>query len=231
MSTVDTRLAYAEALFAAEKFRDLFDRASYVRWEFAGSVRRRCQDVGDIEHVVEARFADVAGDDLFGSPKRVNLLFRRMDELVSKLSIYRHDYGGGRVKWGDKSRCADASSLGILVQHDVYLADAENWGPLLAIRTGPADFSKQLVTGLLRNGYRQKDGYTWRGERCTEHRPRAEQISFADDGDGRRRVKPGTPCELCDGTGVIARERVSVSDEATFFKLCGIPYRAPESRR
>lgn len=208
MSTA-TRRSHAEALFAAEHFRDLFSTDLYERWEFAGSLRRRSPDVGDLEHVVLPRFGDAPADDLFGTPKRVNLLFRRMDELLAAGVVARHIYANG-FRWGQKHRGVDFACLGVTAANDVYCADADNWGPTLAIRTGSGDFSRRLVTGLLRNGMRNKDGKVWRCTACACGRAES--------------------CKACEGTGLVPEEAVSVPTEEAYFSLCGVTFVSPEKR-
>jgi DNA polymerase/3'-5' exonuclease PolX len=209
MSTVDQKRGWTESLAAAEAFRDLFTGA-FERWEFAGSIRRRCREVGDAEHVVIPRIVDRAGDDLFGGAKPVNLLWERADALVASGKVSRHLYANGQ-RWGLKYRGVDFGYLGLITLNEIFCADESNWGPTLAIRTGPADFSKQLVTGLLRNGHRNKEGAVWRCAPC----------------DCRR----DTSCKRCDGTGLVPGERISVPDEATYFKLAGVAFAKPEDRR
>lgn len=212
MSTTDTRLSLDEAVFHAEKFRAMFDPSTYVRWEFGGSLRRRSRDVGDLEHVVIPRIADLPGEDMFATPAPTNLLLRRLDELAAKLQVARSDYGGGKHRWGEKLRGCDFNILGATARHEVWIAEETNWGGKLAIYTGPADFSKRLVSGLLRNGRRNQLGHVWRCETCNCDRY-------------------GPACKRCDGTGLVPVERISTPTEESFFSLCGIAYTKPEARR
>jgi hypothetical protein len=220
MSTVDQKRGWTEALAAAEAFRDLFT-GSFERWEFAGSIRRRCREVGDAEHVVIPRIVDRAGDDLFGGTKLVNLLWERADALVAAGKAARHLYANGQ-RWGLKYRGVDFGYLGMVTLNEIFCADESNWGPTMAIRTGPADFSRQLVTGLLRNGRRNKDGAVWRCEPCG-----VREVENVVGG-----VLMGTkPCPKCDGTGLVPVERIPVPDEAAYFKLAGLAFANPEDRR
>jgi hypothetical protein len=214
MSATDTRLSLAEATFAARKFRDLFPPETYERWEFAGSLRRGCRDVGDIEHVVVPRFVDLPGADLFATPAPTNLLMRLLDELVRQGAVSPHDYGG-RQRWGPLYRGVDFLVLATSL-HEVFCADADNWGPILAIRTGPPDFSRRLVTSLRKSGYRNKGGYVWRCRRCP---------------DAIKAEHPGERCPKCQGTYLEPVEKVGVPDEQTYFRLCGVPFTKPEERR
>ena len=211
MSTTDTKLSLAEAVFAAEQFKAMFPPETYERWTVAGSVRRRRPEVSDVEHVVIPRFADLPGDDIFASPKPTNLFFRQLDRLVAELKVTRHERADGKQCWGDRHRVVGFDCLGVVGQHDLYLADADNYGAIVAIRTGPGDLSKRLVTMLRRNGLRQIDGYVWSCETC-----------------GCDRY--GASCQTCGGTGLAPVQRVSVPDEAAYFKLCGMTFVPPEVR-
>jgi hypothetical protein len=175
-------------------------------------MRRRKQDVGDVEHVVLPVWKDLAGDDIFSSPVPTNLFLREMDRLRAAQRLAPKDNGEGKPAcWGEKHRVCTFTTMTTDV-HDVYVADAESWIPLLVIRTGPAELSKRLVTMLRRNGYRQDKGYVWWCETC-----------------GCDRFGP--PCKVCGGTGLAPVQVVSVPDEPTYFKLAGVPFAPPEARR
>lgn len=158
MSATENKRDLASALADAEDFRALFPPASYERWTIAGSIRRKKASVGDCEHVVMPAFADVADPgDMFATPKRTNLLWARLDELVAAGTVTKHLYGETRTtRWGEKYRGCDFRGF----NHELFTADDENHGAILAIRTGPADYSEQLVTRLKAgNMYRQSGGY------------------------------------------------------------------------
>lgn len=146
MSTTAERRSLSHAITDAIAFRDRF-KGHYERWEFAGSIRRRAETIGDVEHVV-------IGANLFA----------RLDELVAGEGLFANvnpeftkaTYGEDkRTKWGELAR-------GVMFRgfkHELYLCDSNNWGSILAIRTGPAGYSKHLVTMLSRFGaMKHKDG-------------------------------------------------------------------------
>lgn len=159
MSTM-TRTTLGAALIEASAFQLLF-AGSDTRWEFAGSVRRRKPDVGDIEHVVMAEWertqVGLFADDA-SSHQATSVLRRRVDELLASGQLQLHRYSDGRTRNGD--RYMGLEFRGRL--HEIFVADEQNWGCILAIRTGPADYSKQLVTRLRDRGYRQHEGYLYR---------------------------------------------------------------------
>lgn len=163
MSTTSTKRPLHEAIRDAQAFRELFD-GCFCLWEVAGSVRRRKPEVGDVEHVIRPSFADVADPaSMFGEKVRTNLLWRRLDHLVAAGEATRHQYethlASGqtvyRERWGDAYR--GVSFRGYL--HELFTADADNWGCILTIRTGPGEFSQRMVTALHGTMLRQKDGY------------------------------------------------------------------------
>lgn len=157
MSTGEKRPLH-RAMADAEKLRMLFE-GCFERWTIAGSVRRQKPEVGDIEHVVMPKMGEVPGNGLFADPKPVNLFWHRADELLAKGAITKHVYQtkkGAQYKWeGDKYKGMDFAGF----NNEIFTATPQNWGAILLIRTGPADFSKMMVEKFLKGGmYRQQDG-------------------------------------------------------------------------
>lgn len=209
MSTTQAKRPYAEAVADAECFRAMFD-GRYERWEIAGSVRRHAGEASDVEHVVIPKIGEIVnGDGLFAIRELKNLLWHHLDSLVRGYTVSRHVYSNGTNRWGEKYR--GVAFRGFC--HEIFVADADNWGATLAIRTGPADFSKRLVTGLLKNGLRNKDGRVYRCIPC-------------DWCNGH----PGE-CGKCDNTRLLPTEVISVPTEEEYFKLCGVEWSEPRKRR
>lgn len=119
------------------------------RIEIAGSIRREQEDVGDVDLLCIPRFS--AGPrpgalmlDLFEPEPTVhrNLLDERCAELLA-LGLFEHRLDvNGRKSWGSSLKKAIYRGLAL----DICSATAETWGYWLAVRTGPADFSRRLVT-------------------------------------------------------------------------------------
>jgi DNA polymerase/3'-5' exonuclease PolX len=212
-----------EALADAEAFQALFDPKSYIRWEFAGSVRRRRPHVSDIEHVIiPARGPVSVGGDLFGDMKEVNLLFHRMDQLVAEGTLAKHVYPNGTNRWGEKLRGVEFRRF----NHEVHACCGDNWGSKLAIATGPADFSKLLVIALRRNGYANEDGYVRNRQdwycSCGWTGSQPGFVMKAPAGE--------VPvCPKCMSPEVEPRI-VPVASERAYFDLCGVAYKEPEDR-
>lgn len=141
------------------------------RIEVAGSVRRKCETVGDIELVVIPKYAA----NLFGEERGQNLLDMHLVALCGQARLMRasdtpiHEleikpfYIGSLLKEG------------VFFKLEINQTDVETWPVLLAIKTGPAEFSHRLVShsdnavrGFLPRGWRIAEGWrVWndKGER------------------------------------------------------------------
>ncbi len=126
-------------------------RPACSRIEIAGSIRRRLSSVKDIEIVA----APHVQRDLFGAATLVDELRPVVDELVA----------AGRLAWrtnasttlGRRFYPLLAVKSGIPVDLFAVLPPAQ-WGAIFAIRTGPHDFSRQLVTSCQHRALRCVDG-------------------------------------------------------------------------
>jgi len=152
MSIIQTKLPYAEALHLAESV--LADLApACQRIEIAGSIRRQKSEVGDIEIVaIPLRLSDLEQTPLFG----------RDDSLSSALDKVVFTGGWRLIKNGSLYKQYDIGPCNL----DLFLTTREKWGVIFTLRTGPADFSRNLVTskrmgGLCPSYLRVKDGRVW----------------------------------------------------------------------
>lgn len=138
--------AYAVAARIVERMRPACERI-----QIAGSIRRCKPLVKDIEIVV--------------IPSREVMLFDScllgmMQGTVPMLKPGRCD--------GEKYKQFMAADLDFrpLCNLDLFIVTPETWAIQLAIRTGPASYSKRLVTeqrfgGLLKDGYYIERGMLW----------------------------------------------------------------------
>lgn len=73
-----------------------------------------------------------------------------------------------RVKWGPRyKQIALGDDVCPYMKLDLFLAELETFGLIYALRTGPSEFSRRLVTpqsknGLLLDGYVVDNGRLWR---------------------------------------------------------------------
>ena len=159
MSTTELRVPLVEGdRVAAELIAVL--RPACERIEVAGSIRRRRADVGDVELIAVPRIEGVPG--LFSPTGSVNRLWDLVNNLIGRpgeprlLATHLTDPRMGE-------RYAKLRHPGSGLQVDLFTARAETYGLILLIRTGPADYSRWLVTEARRRGFHVKDGELHRG--------------------------------------------------------------------
>jgi DNA polymerase/3'-5' exonuclease PolX len=153
-------LAYAERLAAL-----LVERLApgCARIEVAGSIRRHSATVKDVELVCIPKRTSVNRLEML-----LNVLlttndrpiFRSRRDLLTAMGRPVDD-GPDVRRWGERYKrfCLWANDRYGIVAVDLFLATVDNWGAILAIRTGPDAFSKALVTHIkYRTPYRQRDG-------------------------------------------------------------------------
>lgn len=165
------------------------------RIEIAGSIRRRKPIIHDIEIVALPIFRP-APTNMFGEP--VGIPVSLVDENVHALASA---WGAVFKKSGPKYKQLQlAEGLNL----DLFLVTPPaDWGVILAIRTGPGDFSNQLVTR--------------RSSRTHEGRP-GLLPSWAKVEDGR---------VIHRDSGTIH----PMPEESDFLALCGVADLSPENRK
>lgn len=128
------------------------------RIQIAGSVRRQQADVKDIEIVLVPKMNQVR--DMFGQ------LVREESALEGLFDTLRRDEGELFLKDGKRYKQIELQGLGYRgVRIDVFIVrPPAQWGVILTIRTGPADFSKRIVTQRLKGGLLPDDCYVSEGQ-------------------------------------------------------------------
>ena len=108
-----------------------------------GSIRREKPFVKDIEIVYEPIVYKNQGD-LFGDEKGVDrsMVLDRLNELVDAGELEQARDENGSARWGLKYQKAVYKRFRI----DLFaVTPPAQWGVIVAIRTGPADYSRWLV--------------------------------------------------------------------------------------
>jgi len=151
------KLAVAEELAGK-----LLERLGPVceRIEVAGSVRRKRPEPHDLEFVLIPVMEDRAVD-LFDT-KPAPMIERVIEEMIA----------GGNMAWDHQvkrngpryKRLVHVATAAVV---ELYFAHADNWGVHLAVRTGPGDFNRTLVTRISWSGampldMAMRDGFLWR---------------------------------------------------------------------
>ena len=154
-------LRWAEAHAVATELVGLLADAC-ERIEIAGSLRRRKAEVHDIELVAIAASSTVAAGDLWGNPVDIDLLETRVAELIAEgqldaraVEIHRRD---GSVETGQRMGGAYKALVYRGMPVDLFITDAERWGCIFALRTGPGDWNVELVSRCKEHWRRVEDG-------------------------------------------------------------------------
>ena len=145
----------------------------------AGSIRRRKPNPKDVEIVYVPRL-ETRQVDLFGTTEQVPLTDQVVAWLV-KAEILAWDEEIKRR--GPRYKRLIHVETGAVVE--LFAARADNLGLILALRTGPGEFNRILVTarrygGAMPAGMRMRDGFLWRGGRRLET-PTEEEFFAALD--------------------------------------------------
>jgi DNA polymerase/3'-5' exonuclease PolX len=136
-----------------------------ARVEIAGSVRRCCPEVKDVELVAVPRWDERPGSmpSLFAAEaERVNLLHEWATAEAVGAGVRWIKPGTPEVvDWAPKPEGKYWRALvEDSIKLDLFLASAENYGLILAIRTGCAEFSQALMTyAKHRTPYHVEGGY------------------------------------------------------------------------
>jgi hypothetical protein len=255
MSTTSTKRPHRQALLAANAFQNLFD-GCYERWEFAGSLRRKCSEVSDIDHVVIPAFEDRRDPSaLFDQSEKTNLLWERAEHLVnhqidklpaSILTLIGGQWPSKHLRinkttcWGNRARSLEFREF----THELWTADQTNWGAQLTIRTGPGDFSRKMVTELQNHSYMNWHShvYSMKNWFCEIPKCKWEGFNpvwvkgslhkgFVSDPEGRESGPKTATCPKCGPEQIVRPMRLEVPDEETYFNLAGVPLMNPEDRR
>lgn len=140
------KLAYAKQL--ADKIVEML-RPHCERIEIAGSIRRECKYVKDIEIVAIPK------------PYQSGMFEDGIAAVVNKWAKVKGEMEYGKTKYTQRI-------LPEGIKLDLFFAVPENWGLIFAIRTGSADYSHYcLAANWVRMGYHSVNGFlTKNGVKC-----------------------------------------------------------------
>lgn len=150
------------------------------RLEVAGSIRRGKPDPKDIELVAVPRVVASVARDMFDVPfnlGNVSLLDGGLNKLLAA-----GEWALDRVLKRNGPKYKRLCHLNSGICCDLFITTLDSWGVIFTIRTGPGDFSKELVTRALRLGMKVSEGQLWRVHRddsCTVVPVATEQDFFA----------------------------------------------------
>lgn len=211
MSAAVTRMMRPQAIEIAKRFVALIEPYT-DRLVVAGSLRRRLASIGDIEICAVPKTATlpIGFPDMFGEQAEgeVDYLDATMTMLLDKGRVQRrHKVDGSLMGWGTRAKYLTFEGARV----DLFTPNAERFGWILMLRTGPAEFSRQLVVpkgkvpGEAKTNTRTKDG---RWGLMPPHIVQQDGwLSYRTSG-----------------------QRIETPDEADVFKLFGLDYIEPWSR-
>lgn len=160
------RLDYATASDICAKLQAMWEPLCH-KFQVAGSVRRGCPSVGDIEIVCVPKEHSMFEKGLAGS----------IEEMIAKGSLQRGRCNGPKFQ-------QYILPLDRMAKLDLFLAGMDNFGLILAIRTGPSSYSKRIVTqrskkGLLKSWLKVSGGHLV-GAETGEIIPTPEEHTFLE---------------------------------------------------
>lgn len=134
-----------EALPIAERTLELIKPHCY-RAEIGGSIRRRKPECKDIEIIIIPKFFDRG------------LLESGLATVVNRWEMVKGPMIYGKTRYTQRI-------LPEGIKLDLFFATSENWGLVLATRTGSAEYShKVLARGWVKQGYKSVGGYLMKGD-------------------------------------------------------------------
>jgi len=116
--------------------------------KICGSIRRHKAEVKDIDIVCLPKTEPIK--DLFGMVTG----HKRMDGFINAINAME------KLKGDPEGKYTQRLLEGVKVE--IAMAHPDNYGNLVLIRTGSAEFTKMMMTEVLRKGFNQKDGFLYK---------------------------------------------------------------------
>lgn len=179
-----------------------------VRIEIAGSVRRQKPDPKDLELVAIPAIGHYSITDLFGTVVEEHAINHLEDALGTLYDLGVWQLDPVLKKNGPAQKRLLHLPGGLCC--DLFITDRRRWGAIFAIRTGPSDFSKALVSYAHRRAMFIKHGL------LHGHAP-----VFKRDGSG--------DVEECP-QGEACPRIVETPEERDVFTALGLPWIEPARR-
>ncbi len=119
----------------------------------AGSLRRRKQDVGDIEVVFIPRTITMPDpEDLLRAPKDFCAADIQINAMIAAGVLAKRPNKNGAFTWGPQNKLAIHVPSGIPV--DLFAGNPANWWCLLVCRTGSAENNKAICDAAIQRGWK-----------------------------------------------------------------------------
>lgn len=154
-----SRMLYSTAKRIADSIVELLS-PHCIRIEIAGSIRREQEIIGDIEIC------------LIPKPYETGLFTSGLASVVNLWQKVKGELEYGKTKYTQRILPEEIVGVkGKTVTLDLFIAEEANWGSILAIRTGSAEYSHHvLAKGWTAKGYRSEGGFLKQGSKTYEIR-------------------------------------------------------------
>ena len=140
MSEKIIKYPYRDVIRIANRLVELL-KPHCERIEIAGSLRRKRQEVGDIEIIAIPK------------PYLVGLFESGIATIINKFKKVKGNLEYGKCKYTQRI-------LPEGIKLDLFLVDKDNWGYIYAMRTGSANFShKVLANAWVQAGFKSEKGH------------------------------------------------------------------------
>lgn len=180
-------------------------QSACLRILITGSIRRRKAEPNDIEIVAVPSLGHYQITDLFGDVVEQHTVNHLIDALDTVLDLGVWQLDRVTPRNGPAYKRLRHVESGVCC--DLFITDRRSWGVIATLRTGPADFSEELVTlAHLRGMFIQK--------RLLHGHPPV----FVD-----RKVQP---CPL----GADCTQIIETPEERDVFAALGLPWIEPHER-
>jgi len=200
-------LAYAREM--AEVLVELLAPACR-RIEIAGSVRRQKAKPNDIEIVCEPKLTDQGR----------NLCDLACADLLRTGQLEKRPDSRGRHCWGTGIKRAIFYQGSNYAPVDLFqVVEPRQWGVIYAIRTGPGDFNRLLVTSR-----------RWGGGCPLDRKVAGGRVWFIDPGREDLARMPATKFARLAERGEIEATMIPAPEEEDFFRVLDVPCWPPEQR-
>jgi len=146
-----SKVPRADALAVAEELIAQFGPA-FARVIVAGSIRRERPMVGDVEILFIPNFINDKPVDFFSAPPKVNLVDRKLADLIAAGDLAKRANSKGAFTWGPENKLAIHTASGISV--DFFETTADAWFNYLVCRTGGSKTNIAICEAARRKGWK-----------------------------------------------------------------------------
>lgn len=174
-----TKFSFADAVAAAKVFTDALKPVA-EKLIVAGSLRRRKEEVGDVEILYIPKIEPRPDpDDLLGNLVPTNLVDEVLAQFLKSGVLEKRKNVNGSEMWGESNKLARHVASGIPI--DFFACNRANWWTLLVCRTGSKENNERICNAAIERGLKWNPYRGFEDRYTSEliHTPQSEQDVFA----------------------------------------------------